>query len=120
MHSLLLSYSDSSRATFAEAFNSAITRAVDTSVPQGEEDSDDWLHLDATDFDAMLEKTIGRSSANKSGQEILQDAMDVDAKTNDGEDPVVKTQATRLQELASKVEEFIEGKGDLEGAQFAE
>lgn len=38
----------------------------------------------------------------------------------DNEDIIAKEQASRLKSLADKVEEFIEGEGDLEGARFAE
>jgi hypothetical protein len=36
------------------------------------------------------------------------------------EDKVSEKQASKLQSLAKKVEEFVEGQGDLEGARFAE
>lgn len=38
----------------------------------------------------------------------------------DQEDQLAQEQATRLRDLAQKVEEFVEGKGDLEGAIFSE
>ena len=47
------------------------------------------------------------------------DAMDVDVPEDD-EDRVAKAQAERLRDLAKKVEQFVEGEGDLEGARFAE
>lgn len=36
------------------------------------------------------------------------------------EDEFNKEQTSRLRSLAQKVEEFVEGKGDLEGAVFSE
>jgi hypothetical protein len=83
---------------------------------QDEEDPDDWLNIDAGDFDHMLEKTMG-SSKNK-----VQDAMDVDKPTvvETEEDRVAKEQASKLQDLARKVENFVEGEGDVEGAKFEE
>jgi hypothetical protein len=38
----------------------------------------------------------------------------------DAEDRYTQQQAARLQELAKKVEGFVEGQGDLEGARFEE
>lgn len=38
----------------------------------------------------------------------------------DAEEKMAQDQAARLQELAKKVEGFVEGKGDLEGARFEE
>jgi len=36
------------------------------------------------------------------------------------EDRIAAEQASKLQNLAAKVEEFVEGEGDLEGATFEE
>lgn len=50
------------------------------------------------------------------------EAMDVD-KLETGktmEDRLAKEQASRLQDLAQKVENFVEGEGDIEGATFEE
>ena len=67
-----------------------------------------------TDLDATLEKTLHGERVN--GKENITDAMDVD----DDENRVTKLQAERLRDLAHKVEDFLEGEGDLEGARFAE
>jgi hypothetical protein len=80
-----------------------------------EEDDESWLTIDAQDFDAKLEKTLGR--ANK---ESLDDAMDVDSPEISEEDRMANEQASRLKDLASKVEKFVEGEGDIEGARFEE
>ncbi len=53
------------------------------------------------------------------GKEKALDAMDVDPAEDD-EDRIAKAQAARLQDLAKKVEQFVEGEGDVEGARFAE
>jgi hypothetical protein len=93
----------------------AISQTSDAPIrsTKSEEDSDDWLNVDARDFDKMLEKTMGASP---------QDDMDVDkleaGETN--EDRITKEQASRLQDLAQKVENFVEGEGDVEGAKFEE
>ena len=47
-------------------------------------------------------------------------AMEVDQPINSTEDDVAAKQASRLQDLASKVEKFVEGEGDVEGARFEE
>ena len=86
----------------------------DRASPLCEEDSDEWLNVDATDFDAMLEKTLhGKRGSSK---DRATDAMAVDGD----EDRVAKLQAERLRDMAHKVEDFLEGEGDVEGARFAE
>ncbi|GBE78093.1 hypothetical protein SCP_0109750 [Sparassis crispa] len=109
---------DSARLSFATAVNMAVSQASDTLIPQiqQKETSDDWLNVDAADLDAMLEENLGGKS--KSEPEVLADAMDVDVEA--AEDHVAKEQASRLQDLAKKVEEFVEGEGDVEGARFAD
>lgn len=65
----------------------------------------------------MLEKTMGTSKSKTHSE-----AMDVD-KLETGktmEDRLAKEQASRLQDLAQKVENFVEGEGDIEGATFEE
>ena len=92
------------------------TSGESISSTQDTEDSDDWLNVDAQNFDNMLERTMGISK-NKA-----ENAMEVD-KPEGGEteeDRVAKGQASRLQELAQKVEDFVEGEGDVEGAKFDE
>jgi hypothetical protein len=48
--------------------------------------------------------------------------MDVDSsgETESPEDKLASEQAKRLKDLATKVENFVEGEGDLEGARFEE
>ncbi len=95
----------------------AINRYTDDRAPPPcEEESDEWLSVDANDFDAMLEKTLHAEQGSKKSS---MDAMDVDGAV-DGEDHVAKLQAERLRDLAHKVEDFLEGEGDVEGARFAE
>jgi expansin (peptidoglycan-binding protein) len=76
-----------------------------------EEDSDSWLNIDAKDFDDMLEKTMGpkplQGNTDVTDREVV-------------EDQLANEQASKLQTLAGKVEEFIEGEGTLEGALFEE
>ena len=82
-----------------------------------EEDPDDWLNVDADDFDAMLEKAAGGAHKGKGKEKAT--TMDVDDTETD-EDRLAKAQAEKLRDLAKKVEEFVEGEGDVEGARFAE
>nr|VWO94110.1 Uncharacterized protein [Ganoderma boninense] len=106
---------DASRPSFATLVQAAIVQYKDDRPsPPCEEDSDEWLNVDVTDLDATLEKTLHGERVN--GKENITDAMDVD----DDENRVTKLQAERLRDLAHKVEDFLEGEGDLEGARFAD
>lgn len=91
--------------------NSAISRAGDFVVDQRfvEEDSEDWLHISEDGLDAKL---VGAM------QSKADDGMDIDA--NDQQDTIANAQAEKLKGLASKVEKFVEGEGDVEGAIFGE
>lgn len=81
------------------------------------EDSDSWLDIDAENFDDMLEKAIAPNSRGRDGP----DAMNVDDNAEElAESRLATEQASRLQNLAEQVEEFVEGEGDLEGARFKE
>jgi hypothetical protein len=80
------------------------------------EDNDDWLIVDPQDFDEMLGKTLG----TKTEDQKTSNAMDIDGPRDDAEEHAAATQAARLKELTSKVENFVEGEGDIEGARFEE
>ncbi|KAH6917569.1 SGT1 protein-domain-containing protein [Coprinopsis sp. MPI-PUGE-AT-0042] len=101
---------DATRPSFATQVDSAIVQAsLDAAFGDVEEDDDSWLNLDVNDFDAMLSKTMG----SKNGK------MDVDGdQSMFPKDDEETKQAKQLQDLASKVEKFVEGKGDVEGARF--
>lgn len=73
-----------------------------------DEDDDSWLSIDADSFDDVLNSTIGKNSAQ---------SMDVD---EDKEQQEAEIQASHLRDLATKVEDFVNKKGDLEGAIFEE
>ena len=87
-------------------------------LPVQEEDIDDWLTIDAQEFDQGLETAL----AGARGNEKHSNAMDVDLPSEGGspEDMLASEQAKRLKDLATKVEIFVEGEGDLEGARFEE
>jgi hypothetical protein len=80
------------------------------------EDNDDWLIVDPQDFDEMLGKTLG----TKTEDQKTSNAMVIDGPRDDAEEHAAATQAARLKELTSKVENFVEGEGDIEGARFEE
>ena len=62
--------------------------------------------------------------AQKMGQKQSAESKDVEMKSprdNDrAEDDAAEEQAKKLKNLAAKVEDFVEGEGDLEGALFEE
>ena len=111
-----LMYSDATRPSFALEVNTAVSQAkVDAMISTRDEDPDDWLDIDSADFDTMLENTLGSKSQS------TETRMDVDTDENtDQEERIAEQQTAKLQEMAKKVEEFVEGKGDLEGARFKE
>jgi hypothetical protein len=82
-----------------------------------EEDSDEWLNISAQDFDSMLEGAKGTTTKHTNRHEDISQAA---VMSGNPEDHIAREQAARLQNLAEKVEGFIEGEGDLEGARFEE
>ncbi|KAF9229591.1 SGT1-domain-containing protein [Gyrodon lividus] len=107
---------DASRPSFAALFNAALSCAPEAFPDAGEtqvEDSDEWMNVDAADFEDALERAMhGRDSSMKT------QVMDVAAACGVEEDKVSKEQTKELRDLASKVEQFVEGEGDIEGARF--
>jgi len=90
--------------------NVALNAAGDVNFSRcPEEEPDDWLDIDAENFDTMLQNMVP-------GQSDGIGVMDVDQK----EEQLAQDQASKLKSLAQKVEEFVEGEGDLEGARFEE
>ncbi|KAJ1310366.1 hypothetical protein OPQ81_007104 [Rhizoctonia solani] len=96
---------DASRPSFAAQVEEAVKLCSEDLVfSLDEEDSTEWLQIDESTFDGMLKQKFNRKDAGQPGE--------------DDEDRYAQEQATKLQELAKKVEGFVEGKGDLEGARF--
>jgi len=94
----------------------AISKAATIGDPGLQEEGDEsWLTIDAQDLDTRLEKALGQVNKESRG-----DAMDVDSPEIPEEDRMANEQASRLKDLASKVEKFVEGEGDIEGARFEE
>ncbi|OBZ79729.1 Protein SGT1 [Grifola frondosa] len=110
---------DASRPSFTNAVNVAISQSGNSTLLPQEEDSDEWLNVNAEDFDAMLEKALGGRGSSHAPPDAMDVEMDEQSIETE-EDRLAKVQATRLQELAKKVEEFVEGEGDIEGARFAD
>ncbi|KAJ3822271.1 SGT1 protein-domain-containing protein [Lentinula raphanica] len=103
----------SARPSFTMLVNSAISQVSDDFQPViQEEDSDDWLNIDAENFEDMLQQPHGTSDNSN-----LSHPMDVDPKATEGS---TSPRTTQLRNLASKVEEFIQGEGDVEGARFVD
>ncbi|KAG8689182.1 hypothetical protein FRC11_003914 [Ceratobasidium sp. 423] len=99
------SNTDTSRSSFAAQVGEAVKSSSESPLsPLDEEDSIEWLQIDESAFDSMLKQKFNRKDAGQPGEY--------------GEDLYAQEQATKLQELAKKVEGFVEGKGDLEGARF--
>lgn len=111
---LILLCSDVSRISFAEEVDTALAKFLEAphTISEGEEDSEEWLHIDAKDFDDMLQRTYGK-------KEDKAESMNFGA-TSTAEEDATQRQANRLMELASKVESFVEGEGDMEGVRFGE
>jgi hypothetical protein len=121
-----VSSSDASRPSFATLVQHAITCASDEALQTftGTEDSDDWLNVDAADFDDMLARTMGTTGKGTASRSAGVDSMDVDSSNGamageEEEEASAKDQAARLRQLAEKVGKFVEGKGTVEGATFA-
>jgi hypothetical protein len=72
------------------------------------EDDDSWLNVDPEQLDQLLGSSV--------------DAMDVDERDLglSDDDKMAQDQASKLHNLAQKVESFVEGEGDIEGARFEE
>ncbi|KAG1773045.1 SGT1-domain-containing protein [Suillus occidentalis] len=92
---------DATRDSFAALFNSALSTAPEylTEALDETEDSDDWMNVDAANFDDMLERT----------------RMNVDSTSVDVEEMVTEEQTNKLQDFAVKVQKFVEGEGDCRG-----
>jgi len=97
---------DATRSSFASEVDAVMSIAGGVFVCTKDEDSDAWLNIDASDFDAMLEKNLSQAPSKP------------DEASGTEEDRVEKEQVSRLHNLAMKVEEFVEGQGDIEGARF--
>ena len=103
-------FSDVTRPSFASKMNVALRAAGDIDFSKcPEEEPDNWLDIDAENLDSVLQNMAPEKSTGT-------DVMDIDQK----EEELAQGQALKLKSLAQKVEQFVEGEGDLEGARFEE
>ena len=101
------------RESFALVVNKAVARANDsTGIIALNEDSDDWLNVDAENFEEKLTQTFRGRTTEAKGES----AMDVDKSPDDMEHALAQDQADRLKHLAKKIEGFVEGQGTVDGA----
>lgn len=100
-------FASETRTSFADAVDAALKATMDLDVTQlaapatYTEDSEAWLEVSPDELDGLL----SRSGAPRHGE---------------GEDAEAQAQAEGLSVLAKKVGQFVDGKGDLEGARFEE
>ncbi|SRR5258708_27581742 len=109
--------SGASRPSFASEVNTAIARANDLEPSQDVEDDDDWLTVSTEKFDSVLQEKMGLNNAPSTNRK-----MDIDQSpdSENGEDDITKAQVAKLRDLANKVDAFVTGEGDVEGAMFEE
>jgi hypothetical protein len=139
-----------SGASFAQRVDEAIARAKSSSpslphrvtsslTPQAAlalEDGEEWLALDEQGFEEML-KAKG-PGAGGLDDDLLDDSDDDEASDEDRdamegvqqegaekekesrEDRKARKVAKQLKGMASKVEEFVQGRGAVDGAEFSE
>ena len=118
-HLLIAIISDATRQSFASQVDQGLACVQQWPIsPVQEEDNDDWLTINAQEFDQSLEATLAGATGNGKNP----NAMDVDppSEAESPEDKLASDQAKRLKDLATKVENFVEGEGDLEGVRFEE
>ena len=92
---------------------------MDTFAESGEEDSDEWLTINENMMEDILRQA---HPSSESGRKSKADKMDVDVAEDPEKvvDRKAEEQASNLKSLAEKVEKFVGGKGDVEGATFEE
>ena len=97
--------------------NVAVAKAEDLEPLQDVEDDDNWLTVSAENFDSVLQEKMRLNDAPSTSRE-----MDVDRSpdSENGEDGITKAQVAKLRDLAIKVDAFVAGEGDIEGAVFEE
>ncbi|WWD22408.1 hypothetical protein CI109_106899 [Kwoniella shandongensis] len=102
----------SQRPSFAFLVDCAVQSASDLPAdslsvdPSAEEDSESWLEVSPDELDGMMMRASGRAPA--------------ETQTTDGKVELGEEHGQALQDLAKKVEEFVGGQGDIEGARFVD
>lgn len=82
------------------------------STADGKEDSEAWLEVSPDELDGMMMRASGQDKA--SGKQKAKEGEKEDRAEPTGE------HGRALQDLAKKVQTFVGGEGDLQGARFAE
>jgi hypothetical protein len=106
-----LTRSTAQRPSFAYQVDSAIETASVLPIssleagPDAPEDSDSWLEVSPDELDGMMMKASGKE------QRTERPVDKVDLGDEHGQ---------ALQDLAAKVQQFVGGQGDVEGARFEE
>lgn len=106
----LIGSTSAQRPSFAYQVDQAIQASLTTVQgslqvsPNDPEDSDKWLEVSPDELDGMMQKASGASGSAVPGER---------AEVGD-------EHGRALGDLAKKVEEFIGGQGDVEGARFVE
>ncbi|KAN0125412.1 SGT1 domain containing protein [Lactarius tabidus] len=103
---------DASRPSFASQVDASIANAGDLTPSQDLEDPDDWLTVNAEDLDRALQASMSQHTPHKSHE------MGVDPDPENEERDPTHAQVAKLSDLAKKVDAFVAGKGDVEGAMF--
>ena len=113
----ILASSGASRPSFASEVNAAVAKADDLESSQDVEDDDNWLTVSTENFDSILQEKMRPNDAPSTSRDI-----DVDHSPDsvNGEDGITKAKVAKLRDLASKVDAFVTGEGDVEGAMFEE
>ena len=109
--------SSENRRSFAELVDETLATTQDTlqqslQALQISEDSDSWLEVDPDELDGMLQ-------AASAGSRMKQDEGDTEMTAAEGAE-FGDEHARVLRDLANKVNNFVEGQGDLDGARFEE
>lgn len=110
----LIFFSGASRPSFASQVNAAIANAGDLTPSQDLDDPDDWLTVNAEDLDRVLQNNMSRNAPRTNRK------MDVDPHSETEEHDTTHAQVAKLRDLAKKVDAFVTGEGDVEGAMFEE
>lgn len=82
--------------------------AVSENAP---EDNDDWLQISPDELDSMMLHASGQAKRSDKQDKGQGKKKDVELTEEDGR---------ALGDLAKKVQEFVGGQGDLQGARFVE
>lgn len=94
--------------------DAAIANAKDLTPSQDLEDSDDWLTVNAEDLDRALQASVSQHAPHISHE------MEIDPDEEIEKRDPTHAQVDKLRDLAKKVDAFVAGKGDVEGAMFDE